>query len=173
MGKNKLNTSEIPNLQILVSVIQNTNFSWAQFVQHYRALYRMFCGQHCHCCMSQGTGNSKSLPALTPGLFQGHLWLPLLPVSVHGHNGPFSCWELFLSVFYHLLLSVHPQLSVWLDIWEEGKRPTKTTPTDTAQKILKVLYCYVMVYLPSHLLLYETVNNYSKPSMGLQFKWTF
>lgn len=50
---NKLKTSEITNLQMLVSVIQNTNFSWAQFVQHSKALYRVFCDQHHYCCMSQ------------------------------------------------------------------------------------------------------------------------
>lgn len=109
-GLNQLRTSEITNLQELVSVIQNTNFSWARFSQHSEALYRVFCDQPHHCCGSQVIPR-----AAEPGLFRGHFWLPLLPVGVCAHNGFLSCWELFLSVFYHLLLSIHPQLLVCLE----------------------------------------------------------
>lgn len=124
---NKLKTSEIPNLQMLVSVIQNTNFSWAQFVLHSKALYRVFCDQHHHCCISQRADNCKGNRTLPVP------WAFLIALTACGcpcHNGPFLCWELFLSVFYHLLLSIHPQLLVWL----EDLRRTEDTYQDNSYR---------------------------------------
>lgn len=74
LGINKLKTSEITTLQVVVSVIQNMNISWAfdsdSVIKLYIACFKI--GTTAAACPSEpicSLGTSKALPAEIPDLF--------------------------------------------------------------------------------------------------------